>query len=116
MVNLITWDEMDPQKPFQSLAKKLLANQSIGPYERMTRWISTMIKEYSIDGIIWMAPGGCRHFNSLSQMVKEDLRKEGNIPFYVLDLECVDERNYSKEQVRTRLDAFLEVLEDGSEE
>ncbi len=116
MVNLITWDEMDPQKPFQSLAKKLLSNQSIGPYERMTRWISTMIKEYTIDGIIWMAPWGCRHFNSLSQMVKEGLRKEGNIPFYVLDLECVDKRNYSKEQVRTRLDAFLEVLEDGSEE
>ena len=22
MVNLITWDEMDPQKPFQSLAKE----------------------------------------------------------------------------------------------
>ena len=59
---------------------------------------------------------GLQTLNSLSQMVKDGLRKEGNIPFYVLDLECVDKRNYSKEQVRIRLDAFLEVLEDGSEE
>jgi benzoyl-CoA reductase/2-hydroxyglutaryl-CoA dehydratase subunit BcrC/BadD/HgdB len=57
-----------------------------------------------------MAPWGCRHFNSLSQLVKDGLRKEMDVPFFILDLECIDKRNYSKEQVRTRLDAFLEIL------
>lgn len=109
-VNLITWEEMDPQDPFRSLAQKLLSNPGIGPYERMTQVVSRMVKDYKIDGVIWMAPWGCRHFNSLSQLVKDGLRKEVDIPFYILDLECIDKRNYSKEQVRTRLDAFIEVL------
>lgn len=109
-VNLITWGEMDPAKPFRSLAEKLLANPAIGPYERMVKVVLGMIKDYRIDGLIWMAPWGCRHFNSLSQLVKDALRKVVDTPFYILDLECIDKRNYSKEQVRTRLDAFAEVL------
>ncbi len=109
-VNLITWDEMDPQKPFRSLAEKLLANPAIGPCERMTHWVARMVRDYEIDGVIWMAPWGCRHFNSLSQLVKEGLRREVDVPFFILDLECVDKRNYSREQVRTRLDAFIEIL------
>lgn len=111
-VNLITWEDMDPQKPFRSLAEKLLANPAIGPCERMTGWVARMVRDYNIDGVIWMAPWGCRHFNSLSQLVKEVLRKEVDVPFFILDLECIDKRNYSREQVRTRLDAFIEVLTD----
>ncbi|MCF6159473.1 MAG: 2-hydroxyacyl-CoA dehydratase [wastewater metagenome] len=110
-INLITWEDMDPQRPFQSLAKKLLTNSGIGSYERMTQWIASLVRDYTIDGVIWMAPWGCRHFNSLSQLVKDGLRKEVDVPFFILDLECIDKRNYSKEQVRTRLDAFIEVLE-----
>ena len=109
-VNLITWKEMDPQKPFRSLAEKLLTSPGIGRSERMTASISKMVSDYKIDGIIWMASWGCRHFNSLSQVVKADLRKEMDIPFFILDLECVDQTNYSGEQVRTRLDAFIEIL------
>ncbi len=112
-VNLITWDEMDPNKPFRSLAAKLLASPGIGPAERMTKSVLGMINDYKIDGVIWTASWGCRHFNSLSQMVKDGLRKETDVPFFILDLECVDKTNYSKEQVRTRLDAFLEVLDEG---
>ncbi len=114
-VNLITWEEMDPNKPFQSLAKKLLAYPAIGPYERMTGEVIRMVKDYRIEGVVWMSPWGCRHFNSMAQMVKEGLRREIDVPFYILDLECIDKRNYSKEQVRTRLDAFIEVLEGNKE-
>lgn len=114
-VNLITWREMDPEKPFRSLAEKLLANPAIGPYERMMREVIGMVKDYHIDGVIWMSPWGCRHFNSMAQLVKDGLRKEVDVPFYILDLECIDKRNYSKEQVRTRLDAFIELLEGNKE-
>ncbi len=114
-VNLVTWSEMDPEKPFKSLATKLLTSAGIGPAERMTGWVSKMVTDYKIDGIVWMASWGCRHFNSLAQIVKGELRKENNVPFFILDLECVDETNYSKEQVRTRLDAFMEVLSENRE-
>ena len=109
-INLITWKEMNPAKPFRSLAEKLLANPAIGPYERMSREVVRMVRDYQIDGVIWMSPWGCRHFNSMAQLIKDDLRRVLDVPFYILDLECIDKRNYSKEQVRTRLDAFIEVL------
>lgn len=113
-VNLLTWGIMDPEKPFKALATKLLTSAGIGPADRMTGWVSKMVEDYKIDGVMWMASWGCRHFNSLAQIVKDGLRKEKDVPFFILDLECVDKTNYSKEQVRTRLDAFMEVLADNA--
>jgi benzoyl-CoA reductase/2-hydroxyglutaryl-CoA dehydratase subunit BcrC/BadD/HgdB len=33
-----------------------------------------------------------------------------NIPLLHLDVDCVDERNYARGQILTRLEAFMELL------
>ncbi len=109
-INHVYWDEMDPADPFRSLARKVLSNPSIGP---MRRWVEKTVqvaKEFRIDGIIAVNQWGCRYLDSPSQYTKTVLRSEG-IPALVLDLDLIDRRNYSEGQARTRIDAFVELLE-----
>ena len=109
-VNYIYWEDMDPQKPFISLAKKLLANPPLGPFQR---WLDLTIRDgvekYKVDGVIEFAQWGCRHLNSGTQILKEKLR-ETDIPMLVIDGDCIDRRDYSWSQIKNRIDAFLEIL------
>lgn len=107
--NYLHWEEMDPKDPFISLAKKLLSNPPLGPFQRWLEASIQCVKDYKIDGIIEFAQWGCRHLNSGTQILKERLR-DMDIPILVLDGDCIDRRNYSGGQVKTRIDAFLEIL------
>jgi len=108
--NYIHWEWLDPKKPFQSLARKLLSNPPLGPFNRWMEKTVECVDRYQIDGIVEFAQWGCRHLNSGTQILKETLRKR-NIPMLVLDGDCVDRRDYSRGQIKTRLEAFLEILE-----
>lgn len=108
-INYLLWDEMDPKEPYRSLACKMFANPGIG---RIEHWINNSlnsIEAYHIDGIIEFAHWGCRHLNSAAQILRNDLQKIGK-PFLVLDGDCIDGRDYSSEQLKTRIEAFLKTL------
>lgn len=108
--NYIHWDELDPRKPFFSLAEKLLSNPPLGPYQRWLDHSLRFMRNFKIDGVIEFSQWGCRHLNSGTQFLKEELQKL-NIPLLVLDGDCVDQRDFSQGQVKTRIDAFLEILQ-----
>ena len=108
--NHLHWEEMDPDDPFISLAKKLLSNPPLGPFKRWRDASLQCVKDYKIDGIVEFAQWGCRHLNSGTQILKEKLR-EMKIPIVLLDGDCVDRRDYSWGQLKTRIDAFLEILQ-----
>ncbi len=108
--NYIHWDRMDPDDPFISLAKKLLSNPPLGPFKRWRDVSLKFIDDYKVDGVVEFAQWGCRHLNSGTQILKEEIRDMG-IPFLVLDGDCVDRRDYSWAQFKTRIDAFLEILQ-----
>lgn len=109
--NYLCWEEMDPADPFVSLAKKLLANPPLGPFQRwLDLTIEEGVKKYKIDGVIEFAQWGCRHLNSGTQILREKLR-DIDIPMLVLGGDCIDKRDYSWSQIKTRLDTFLEILE-----
>ncbi len=108
-VNFVFWDEMDPRDPFNSLARKILANPSIG---LMNRWItatSKVVSDYKIDGIIAVNQWGCRFLDSLSQYTKEMMKKEGT-PVLVLDMDLIDKHNNSDSQIKTCIDSFIEIM------
>ena len=105
--NYMHWDRMDPADPFVSLAKKLLSNPPLGPVKRWRDASLKCVKDYKADGIVEFAQWGCRHLNSGTQILKEKL----DIPILVLDGDCVDRRDYSWAQFKTRIDAFLEILQ-----
>jgi benzoyl-CoA reductase/2-hydroxyglutaryl-CoA dehydratase subunit BcrC/BadD/HgdB len=66
--------------------------------------------EYHIDGALLFATPACRHANGAYRLLQDSLA-DLDIPLLTLDMDIGDGREYSPEQTRTRLEGFIEVLE-----
>jgi benzoyl-CoA reductase/2-hydroxyglutaryl-CoA dehydratase subunit BcrC/BadD/HgdB len=106
----IYWDEIDEDNPFEGLALKCLKNPFVGPLTRRTERLETIRDEYTIDGTILFATPACRHSKSTFRLLKDSAANLG-IPFLMLDIDISDPRGYSPEQTRTRLESFVELLD-----
>jgi len=108
--NHVYWEPLDEANPFESLAAKMLANPSGGPLERRSGLALELVDRYNIDGVIHFSHWGCRQ-SCGGEYVIRDLMRERGMPVLILNGDGADSRNYSREQTRLRLDAFLEMLE-----
>lgn len=68
--------------------------------------ILEMVKQQKASGVIYNACWGCRHLSGAANIIQGLLVRE-NIPMIILDLA---NQNGHKAQIRTRLDAFFEML------
>jgi benzoyl-CoA reductase/2-hydroxyglutaryl-CoA dehydratase subunit BcrC/BadD/HgdB len=108
------WGELaemiDPQKPFESMARVYLhpiLNQGAG--HKLTV-LHQMVEKYKLDGAILHSDRSCKPY-SIGQMdQRERLSKDFGIPALLLDADHNDPRAFSEEQAATRLDAFMEML------
>jgi len=105
----VHWDEIDEDNPFEGLALKCLKNPFIGSVKRRIEGLDRIIDKFSIDGALLFATPACRHANGAYRYLKDSMAKRG-IPFLLLDMDISDPRGYSPEQVKTRLEGFIEVL------
>lgn len=108
-INHIHWEAMNLEEPYRSLARKLIYSEAIGPVERYIDGFFILAQKYQIDGVISFVHWGCRHLGSINQMLKDDLDKRG-IPSLEIGGDCIDNRDYSFAQLRTRIQAFLEMM------
>ncbi|MGL5750388.1 MAG: 2-hydroxyacyl-CoA dehydratase, partial [Paraclostridium sp.] len=73
-----------------------------------TELIGNIIDEYKIDGVVDVILQACHTFNVESYAIKQYCTKEKNTPYMAI------ETDYSKsdiEQLRTRFEAFIEMLD-----
>ena len=68
---------------------------------------------WGIDGALLFATPACRQANAAYTHLRDSMEKLG-LPFLLLDMDISDPRGYSPEQVRTRIEGFVEVLEQKS--
>ncbi len=108
-INYVYWPELDPLKPFESLAKKMLSHFLGGKIDNRIKVILNLARDYKIDGTILFSHWGCRQSNGGARIIKDNLKKLG-IPTLVLDGDCVDQNNSSHGQIKTRMQGFLEIL------
>jgi benzoyl-CoA reductase/2-hydroxyglutaryl-CoA dehydratase subunit BcrC/BadD/HgdB len=105
----VYWDEIDEDRPLEGLALKCLQNPFIGPVERRTRGLAETAQAYSMDGALLFATPACRHANGAYRVLKDAAAKEG-LPFLLLDMDISDPRGHSREQMKVRLEGFIELL------
>jgi benzoyl-CoA reductase/2-hydroxyglutaryl-CoA dehydratase subunit BcrC/BadD/HgdB len=105
----VHWEEIDEDRPFEGLALKCLKNPFVGPVTRRTEGLNKVVDEYHIDGALLFATPACRHANGAYRILKDSAAKSG-LPFLMLDMDISDPRGYSPEQIRTRVQGFIEVL------
>ncbi|MFW9946755.1 MAG: 2-hydroxyacyl-CoA dehydratase subunit D [Candidatus Odinarchaeota archaeon] len=108
-LNHIWWEELDESDPLRSLAYRMMTHPLVGPVERRLKVLTQLAEEYKVDGAINPAHWGCRQSGGARVLFKEALQKVG-VPLIHLDVDCVDERNYSHGQILTRLEAFMEMV------
>jgi len=106
----IFWDEVDEENPYEGLAMKCLKNPFVGASRRRTRDLAAVRDEYGIDGSILFATPACRHSKSAGRLLMEAWA-ELDVPFLTLDMDICDPRTYAPEQIRTRLEGFMELLD-----
>ncbi len=103
-------EHMDEDDPVRAIARKLIYNIYNGDYNRRIDAIKAMAKDGKADAVIQFCHWGCKQSAGGSVLLKEELSKE-NIPMLILDGDAVDRRNSHDGQIKTRLEAFLEILE-----
>jgi benzoyl-CoA reductase/2-hydroxyglutaryl-CoA dehydratase subunit BcrC/BadD/HgdB len=105
----VYWDEIDEDHPFEGLAMKCLQNPFVGSVTRRTEGLDEIAEEYGIDGALLFATPACRHANGAYRFLKDSVAKHG-LPFLMLDIDISDPRGHSEEQMKTRLEGFIELM------
>ena len=108
-LNSITWDPIDPDDPYTGLALRSISIPFNGSVERRIDHLKKLAKEYKIDGAINPCHWGCRQGTGARGLIAEGLKEIG-VPVLNLETDCVDSRNFSEGQLKTRIEAFMEML------
>jgi benzoyl-CoA reductase/2-hydroxyglutaryl-CoA dehydratase subunit BcrC/BadD/HgdB len=109
-LNAITWEPIDPADPFEGLARRSISIPFNGPIERRVAHLQAQAREYRVDGAINPCHWGCRQGTGARGLIAEGLRAVG-VPVLNLEVDCIDPRPFAEGQLRTRLEAFAEMLE-----
>lgn len=102
-------DPLDSARPLESLAKKMINNIYTGSYERKADMVQQVVQEIQPDGVINFCHWGCKQSSGGAMILKEKMQEIG-MPFLILDGDGMDRRNSHDGQIRTRFEAFLEVI------
>ena len=105
----IFWDEMDEQRPWESMAMWCLKNPYVGPAGQRLAGIEKIIEEYDIDGVIHFSTDACRHSCAAHRLIADVLQKR-NVPFMVLEGDMSDKRKYSEDRTRFLLESFIDLM------
>ena len=108
--NLDYMEQMDEAKPLQALARKMILNIYNGGFERKAEACAAHVKEYRCDAAVEFCHWGCKQSAGGAMLLKKKMREIGT-PMLVLDGDALDRRNNHDGQIRTRFEAFLEVLD-----
>lgn len=112
--NLDYMEMLDESHPLHALARKMILNVYNGDFQRKADACADNIQKYRCDAAVEFCHWGCKQSAGGAVLLKEKLRKAGT-PMLVLDGDALDRRNNHDGQVKTRFEAFLEMLEKGGD-
>ena len=102
--------DLGEKNPYRFMAARLLGNTVNGGGDRRINAVLKYAKELEADGVVWYCHWGCKQTAGTSSTAKEILEKNG-IPTLVLDGDGCNSQNVNDGQTVTRMEAFLELLE-----
>ncbi|MHA2298840.1 MAG: 2-hydroxyacyl-CoA dehydratase subunit D [Candidatus Hodarchaeales archaeon] len=104
------FDELDSQQPFESMARaytQLFINRD---EDKKEEYIEKMVKEFSIDGLIFHNARTCPNNSNTSYGLPTRLKGKLSIPTLSFDGDLNDLRAFSDEHTKTKFEAFIESL------
>lgn len=105
---------MQSDDPYEALAEKMVYCIYNGSVKQRIEMARELAKETQADGGVLFAHWGCKGTIGASSLIKSSLEESG-LPTIVLDGDGCNPANTSDGQVSTRLQAFVEMLEESRE-
>jgi benzoyl-CoA reductase/2-hydroxyglutaryl-CoA dehydratase subunit BcrC/BadD/HgdB len=109
-LNDIYWDSIDPDDPYTGMARRSIAKPLNVNMKSRVDHLQKLARNYKLDGAINPCHWGCRQGTGARGLISDGLR-EINVPVLNLEVDCMDARNFTEGQLRTRIEAFVEMLE-----
>jgi benzoyl-CoA reductase/2-hydroxyglutaryl-CoA dehydratase subunit BcrC/BadD/HgdB len=109
-LNSITWEAIDPADPYTGFAKRAISIPFNGWGATRISHLQKMAKQFKVDGAINPCHWGCRQGTGMRGLISDGFKEIG-VPTLNLEVDCVDSRNFAEGQLKTRLEAFIEILE-----
>lgn len=101
---------LEARDPLESLVLNRILHPWAGSAQHRVERVIQMAREYRVDGCIHFSPWGCRVTSGSARMIKDALKNELGLPTLILEGDYIDKRCYSEEEIRTRLEEFIERL------
>jgi len=101
---------IDESKPaMEAIAEKYLGTpcSCMSPNPIRMELLGALVDEYQADGVVDIVWQGCHTYNVESRLLKEELKKKGNVQFLHIE---TDYSQGDAEQIKTRVQAFLEMM------
>ena len=102
---------MDASDPYEAMAAKMVNCIYNGAVDKRIEMAERLAKITNADGGILFAHWGCKGTIGASGLIKSSLEAAG-LPTMILDGDGCNPANTSDGQVSTRLQAFVEMLEE----
>jgi len=101
---------MDEEKYLDSLAEGYArAYINIG-VDEMIKIVLEMVDKYDVDGFVMHSNRSCKPYSLGQYDIQRAVQEERGIPSVIIESHMVDERSFSESQAETRIDAFMEIL------
>lgn len=103
---------LDASKPLESVARKILSmGLNVDIDLRIEKFLKN-IEEFQIDGAVLFSNRSCKSWSAPQLVTAENLNKRFNVPYLLFEADMADPRQYAEAQIKNRIDAFIEVLDE----
>jgi len=73
-------------------------------------WTKKAVEDFDLDGVLWSQPIHCRPMASSGFVLKKAIEEELGIPVLILEVDWYDNRIFSGESMRTKIETFGHLL------
>ena len=80
--------------------------------DEMAQTVMAMVDKYDVDGIVMHSNRSCKPYSLGQYDIQRIVEKQKGIPSLMLEADMTDERKFSESQIETRIDAFMEILQE----
>jgi len=105
------FEGMDTVDPLEGLALAYTTAYLNISIDLMVERIMTLIKRFSVNGVIIHSNRSCKPYSLGQYDIQRLIFEKAGIPGLVLEADMTDARVYSDAQVQTRVEAFIETLQ-----
>jgi len=106
-----TWTgNLDPENPYESLARKYLPNMANSTIQRRVNIILDLVRDFHVNGVILPTNWGCRMMSIGETIVRDTVYKKLGVQSLIIDLDSSDPRVTGETQLKERLATFLETI------